>query len=199
MLDNIFEFIWLIGFVIGSVIRAIHRRKIRHSKITANHETRLDVLLLVLAGIGMIVIPFFYLLTPWLEFADYYLPEWAGCVGTAIFVAALWLLWIAHSNLGHNWSAKLEIKEDHSLITKGVYRYIRHPMYAAHWLWGIAQVLLLKNWIAGLTFLVFFIPLYFLRVPREEQMMLEYFGEEYHSYMNRTGRIIPHFLFQKQG
>ncbi len=199
MLDNIFEFIWLTGFVTGSVIRATHRRKIKHSKITANHETRPDVLLLVLAGIGMIVIPLFYLLTPWLEFADYYLPEWAGWIGTAIFVIALWLLWFAHSNLGHNWSAKLEIKEDHLLITKGVYRYIRHPMYAAHWLWGIVQVLLLKNWIAGLAFLVFFIPLYFLRVPLEEQMMLEHFGEEYRSYMKRTGRIIPPFSFQKQG
>ena len=199
MLDNIFEFIWLTGFVTGSVIRAIHRRKIRPSKITANHKTRLDVLLLVLAGIGMIVIPLFYLLTPWWEFADYYLPEWAGWIGTAIFVIALWLLWIAHSNLGHNWSAKLEIKESHSLITKGVYRYIRHPMYAAHWLWGVAQILLLTNWIAGFAFLVFFIPLYFLRVPREEQMMLEHFGEEYRSYMNRTGRIIPPFLFNKKG
>lgn len=198
MFDNIFEFIWLTGFVIGSVIRAIHRRKIKPGKIAASHETKPDVLLLVLAGIGMIVIPLFYLLTPWLKFADYHLSEWAGWVGTAIFAAALWLLWVAHSNLGRNWSAKLEIKENHSLIIEGVYSYIRHPMYAAHWLWGIAQVLLLKNWIAGLAFLVFFIPLYFLRLPREEQMMLEHFGEEYRSYMNRTGRIIPHFLFQKQ-
>ena len=199
MLDNIFKFIWLIGFVSGSVIRAIHRRKIKPGKITANHETMPDVLLLILAGIGMIVIPLFYLLTPWLEFANYYLPKWTGWVGTAIFVTALWLLWIAHSNLGHNWSAKLEIKEGQSIVTKGIYGYIRHPMYAAHWLWGVAQILLLTNWIAGFAFLVFFIPLYILRVPREEQMMLEHFGEEYRSYMNRTGRIIPHFLFHKQG
>ena len=199
MLDNIFEFIWLIGFVTGSVIRAVHRSRIRSSKITANHETRSDVLLVVLAGTGMIVLPLFYLLTPWLEFANYQLPEWAGWVGTAIFATSLWLLWIAHSNLGHNWSAKLEIKENHLLVTKGIYRYIRHPMYAAHWLWGIAQVLLLKNWIAGFSFLAFFAPLYFLRVPREERMMLEHFGEEYHLYMNRTRRIIPRFSFQKQG
>jgi len=63
-------------------------------------------------------------------------------------------------------------------------------MYAAHWLWGIAQALLLQNWIAGLAFLASFIPLYLLLVPREEQMMLEYFGEEHRLYMNRTGRVI---------
>jgi protein-S-isoprenylcysteine O-methyltransferase Ste14 len=57
--------------------------------------------------------------------------------------------------------------------------------------WGFAQALLLQNWIAGLSMLVFFLPVYLYRVPREEQMMLEHFGEEYRSYMNRTGRIIP--------
>ncbi|MBM3173068.1 MAG: isoprenylcysteine carboxylmethyltransferase family protein, partial [Chloroflexi bacterium] len=77
------------------------------------------------------------------------------------------------------------------LVSDGVYRYIRHPMYAAHMLWGIAQALLVWNWISGLASLVIFIPLYFLRVTREEKLMLEQFGDGYKSYMNRTGRIIP--------
>jgi protein-S-isoprenylcysteine O-methyltransferase Ste14 len=67
-------------------------------------------------------------------------------------------------------------------------------MYSAHWLWGIAQALLIHNWIAGLASLVIFLPLYLLRVSREEQMMLEQFGEEYRLYMRRTGRIIPRLL-----
>jgi protein-S-isoprenylcysteine O-methyltransferase Ste14 len=65
-------------------------------------------------------------------------------------------------------------------------------MYASIWLWGIAQTLLLQNRIAGWAGLVLFLPLYLLRVPREERMMLNEFGEEYRAYMNRTGRIIPH-------
>jgi len=199
MFDNIFNTIWVIGFIAGSVIRAIYKGKNRDNKIIADNETVTDMLLLVLAGIGMIVIPLLYLLTPWLKFADYNLPEWAGWMGAAVFVIALWLLWRSHAEIGRNWSAKLEIKEDHSLITKGVYRYVRHPMYAAHWIWGIAQALLLENWVAGMALLVFFVPLYLVRVPREEHMMIEQFGEKYQSYMNRTGRIIPHFPLQKQG
>ncbi len=78
------------------------------------------------------------------------------------------------------------------LVTGGVYRYIRHPMYASMWLWGIAQALLLWNWIAGWASLVLFLPLYVLRVPREERMMHEYFGDAYRTYMNRTARVIPH-------
>ena len=87
----------------------------------------------------------------------------------------------------------MEIREEHSLVTKGVYKYIRHPMYAAHLLWAIAQVLLLQNWIAGPAFMVTSVPLYLFRVPVEERMMLDRFGEEYRLYMNGTGRVIPRF------
>ncbi len=58
-------------------------------------------------------------------------------------------------------------------------------------LWGIAQALLVHNWISGLASLVIFIPVYLLRVPREERVMLNEFGDEYREYMKRTGRVLP--------
>jgi protein-S-isoprenylcysteine O-methyltransferase Ste14 len=64
-------------------------------------------------------------------------------------------------------------------------------MYASEWLWALAQALLLQNWVAGWATLALFAPLYALRVPREERMMLDRFGEEYRAYMDRTGRIVP--------
>ena len=189
-LDNIFEAVYLTGFVVGSVIRGLYTRRYRQNKIADKHKNRLDILLVSLAGVGLIM-PLLYLFTGWLNFADYPLPAVAGWVGTAVFIVALWLLWRSHVALGLNWSAKLEIREGHSLVTAGVYKHIRHPMYAAHWLWGIAQALLLQNWLAGPALLVTFAGLYLVRVRREEQMMLEKFGEEYRSYMNRTSRVIP--------
>ncbi|MFH1920047.1 MAG: hypothetical protein ABIP48_09200 [Planctomycetota bacterium] len=57
--------------------------------------------------------------------------------------------------------------------------------------WAVAQALLLQNWIAGPSMLAVFLPFYLLRVPHEERMLLAHFGEEYRSYVNRTGRIIP--------
>lgn len=85
----------------------------------------------------------------------------------------------------------MQLREGHELVTRGVYARVRHPMYAGGWLWAIAQVLLLQNWIAGWLSLPTFALLYFDRVPREERMMLEHFGEAYRAYMRRTGRIIP--------
>ena len=64
-------------------------------------------------------------------------------------LAALWLFWRSHADLGQNWSVSLEIRKDHRIVQHGVYRLIRHPMYASIWLWSIAQALLLANWLAG--------------------------------------------------
>jgi protein-S-isoprenylcysteine O-methyltransferase Ste14 len=76
-------------------------------------------------------------------------------------------------------------------VTSGVYRHVRHPMYSAFWLWAIAQALLLPNWIAGPAGLVGFGTLFFLRIGREEQLMIEAFGDEYRDYMRRTSRVLP--------
>lgn len=194
MLDEIFKVLFLIGLVAASAIRLFYERQYRQNEISelrSRGVSRLERLLLVLLFFAMIVLPLIYVSTPWLIFADYRLPMWIGWLGTVIFLAALLLLWRSHADLGPNWLATVDVREGHRLVTDGVYRHIRHPMYAAHLLWAIAQALLLQNWIAGLAYLLFLIPLYALRVPREEQMMLRRFGQEYRTYIDRTNRLIP--------
>lgn len=101
------------------------------------------------------------------------------------------MFWRAHIALGRNWSPTLQIYAEQTLVTRGIYHFIRHPMYASQWLWVIAQALLPQNWLAGPVCALVFLPLYLLRVPLEEQMMLDTFGEQYRVYMNQTGRIFP--------
>jgi protein-S-isoprenylcysteine O-methyltransferase Ste14 len=191
-IDNSFEVIFLAGFIIGCVIRKIYTFRCRHRKAVKKYKSVVDITLISAAGIAM-VLPLFYIFTPLLNFADYHLPEWLGWVGTTVFAMALILLWRSHADLGQNWSAILKIRREHSLVTDGIYRHIRHPMYAAHLLWAIAQGLLLENWLAGWAFLAVFMPLYLIRVPKEEQMMLEQFDEQYRQYISRTGGIMPRF------
>jgi protein-S-isoprenylcysteine O-methyltransferase Ste14 len=191
-IDNTFEVIFLVAFAAGLVIRKIYTFRCRTGKAVKKQKSIVDISLISATGIAMIL-PFFYLFTSWLDFADYHLPAFLGWLGTAVFVMALVLLWRSHADLGRNWSAILQIKQQHSLITEGVYRYIRHPMYAAHLLWAIAQGLLLENWLAGWAFLVVSVPLYLMRIPKEEQLMLEQFDQQYRQYITRTGGIIPRF------
>ena len=112
-------------------------------------------------------------------------------LGAVLFLQALLLLWRSHADLAGSFSPGLQIRKNHRLVTTGVYERIRHPMYAAHLLWATAQLLLLHNWIAGPAFLVASLPLYMARIPREEEMMEERFGDEYRRYAERTGRVLP--------
>lgn len=160
-------------------------------RIVVDRKTAREKSLLTLLAVGMGVLPAVYIFTPLLNFANYTLRSWAGWTGAGIFAVGLAVFWRAHATLGPYWSDSLQLREGHPLITSGIYRYIRHPMYAFGWLMSIAQALLVQNWIAGLSGLVSFGLLYFLRVPREEHMLLDQFGESYRSYMKKTGRIIP--------
>jgi protein-S-isoprenylcysteine O-methyltransferase Ste14 len=177
------------------LIRFPHERQRRQTWMVVDRVSGLERLLLGLVAVGVFLLPAVYVSTSWLNWADYRLSPRAtgraGSVGTALLALAVWLFWRSHTDLGRNWSPSLQIREGHTLVTNGVYRSIRHPMYASIWLWSIAQALVLQNWIAGWASLVLFLPMYVLRVPREEQMMLEQFGEAYRMYMNQTGRVIP--------
>ena len=106
-------------------------------------------------------------------------------------MVGLWLLYRSHADLGTYWSVTLEVRENHQLITSGVYRSIRHPMYTSLFLYSIGQVLALPNWVAGPSYLVPFAILFALRVTAEEKMMLETFGSQYAEYMARTKRLLP--------
>ena len=112
-------------------------------------------------------------------------------LGLLVFIGSLWLFYQVHRELGRNWSDSLEVRQSHTLVTDGLYRYVRHPMYSAFWLWALAQALLLPNWIAGFSGIVGFGTLFFGRVFEEERLMEQAFGAEYRDYMRRTWRIVP--------
>lgn len=191
MSETTCKIIFLICFLTAFAIRIYYARLVKSSSVSDDRKTFVEIMLLILTILGMFVLPLVGIFTAWLDFAAYKLPGWTGWLGTVFFGIAIWLFWRAHIDLGLNWSASLEIRENHSLVENGVYKYIRHPMYAAFWLWGIAQILLLHNWIYGLSYIISFIPMYYLRVSQEENMMIDTFGEHYQNYMVRTGRVIP--------
>ena len=185
------DLVFLVGFIIYVSIRGVFERRTGGiEKIVSRIDAR-ERILLLFVGVGSLLLPLLYLFTHWIAFADYRLPIFAPWCGTAILGFALWLFWRSHADLGLNWSITLELRHGHQLIQHGVYRVVRHPMYASILLWDIAQGLLLQNWLAGWSALVTFAVLYSIRTPREEQMMCELFGQEYRDYMRQTGRLFP--------
>jgi len=186
------KIVFVLGFVVAIfIIRAPHIQAHRRAAIRAQRKTRADTVLLVLASVGGFLVPILYVFTPLFSFADYAIPVWIGLLGVAILIAADWVFWKSHRDLGRNWSPTLEIRENHQLITEGIYQRIRHPMYLSLWLLVFAQAMILPNYVAGFAGLLPFGILYFLRVDREERMMLEQFGSAYEDYRCKTGRLFP--------
>jgi protein-S-isoprenylcysteine O-methyltransferase Ste14 len=186
--------VFLVCFVAYLTIRGVFDRRARGKEKTVRRMDGLEKAVLFLVLAGSLLLPVLYLFTPLLAFADYRLPAFAPWCGTGIMIAALWLFWRSHADLGANWSITLEIRKDHQLVTHGVYRWIRHPMYASIWLFSLGQGLLLENWLAGWSAFGTFAVMYFVRTPREERMMCEFFGQEYRDYMRRTGRLFPRLI-----
>ncbi len=119
------------------------------------------------------------------------LPSWLRWFGFFIGLAALMLfLWVLRA-LGRNFSTTLTIQKDQTLVTQGPYRWVRHPMYTSFVLLWIGYFFISTNWFIGLTGILGFGLAIVVRTPKEEQMMIARFGDEYMAYMKRTGRYLP--------
>ncbi len=192
MTHAVFKLVYFIELVLISLARRAALRRTRRLAPAVKYSPPLDTLLLYLSSLANLI-PLVYVFTTWLDFANYQLPAWVGWLGALLFAGSGWILWKTHRDLGRNWTPSLAFREGHYLVTDGIFEVLRHPMYAAHLLWGIAQALMLHNWIAGYAYLVIIIPRTIIRIQYEERIMLEKFGDEYSEYKEKTGGVIPKF------
>ena len=159
--------------------------------ISRTREERLTLPLLasinVLGSIAGVV----YVFAPKrIRWAALPMPTWSRWVGVGLGIVCLPLFAWTHHALEKNWSLALVIKEQHTLVSKGPFRWVRHPMYTTIFLQSLAFFLLSANWVIGITGLgssIFCVA----RVADEEALMIEEFGDQYRAYMERTGRFLP--------
>lgn len=126
----------------------------------------------------------------WIDALRFPLPDWLRWLGFIIGLLAVSFWTWTQIHLDTQWSAQLQLTQGHHLVTSGPYARIRHPLYAGMFGWCLALILLTANWIF-LVICVLSVAMLLRRVPREEQMMLEAFGDEYNAYMQRTCRYFP--------
>ena len=180
----------LVATVAMVAIRAPHGRLSRTIKVIESRKGSLEIFLLAVASIAFLI-PILWIATPWFAFADYRLYLKPLLTGSLLLALGLWLFYRSHSDLGTNWSVTLEIREAHGLVTDGVYRRVRHPMYAALLLYGLGQAIVVPNWVAGPVYAVAMVLICAFRLGREEALMREHFKSAYDAYASRTKRLIP--------
>ena len=126
----------------------------------------------------------------WIEAFSFPLLVWLRWVGFGLGLLSVAFWTWTQINLDTQWSAQLQLAKDHHLITTGPYARMRHPLYSAMFGWAAALGLLTANWIF-VAMAVLSIAWTIVRIPKEEQMMIEAFGNEYKTYMQRTGSFFP--------
>lgn len=193
MTATLSKILWLAFGIAWFILRLRPERHSRKTPVRYSGRDTREIALLAGSLTGLGILPCIYLATHFPRFADYPFVPVQGYLGIAVDLGVLWLFHRTHRDLGRNWSVSLDLRERHTLVTNGVYAWVRHPMYAGFWLMAVAQLLMLPNWVAGPAGLVGFGALFFGRVGREEAMMIAGFGDEYRSYMRRTARVIPWF------
>lgn len=180
----------LLASIVMVVIRAPHGHRSRTVQVIKSGKGRLEILLLTIAWISFFL-PLVWMFTPVFAFADYPLHPVPLVIGSLCLALGLWLFHRAHADLGTNWSITLEVRDRHQLVTHGIYRRVRHPMYLSLLIYSLGQALVLPNWLAGPSYGVAMLLIFFLRLAPEERMMLAQFGPEYEAYRARTRRLIP--------
>jgi protein-S-isoprenylcysteine O-methyltransferase Ste14 len=183
----------LIAAVAMVVIRSPHGTRSWSVKVTESRKGPLEVFLLAVATIAFVA-PVLWIATPWFAFADFPLHPAALLIGTALLAVSLWYFHRSHVDLGTNWSVTLELRESHRLVTEGVYRSVRHPMYSALLLYGVGQAIVIPNWLLGPSYLLAMVLLVALRLGPEERLMRDHFKSAYDEYCSRTKRLIPGLL-----
>jgi protein-S-isoprenylcysteine O-methyltransferase Ste14 len=190
--DQLFRLVLLAGCVLLLPIGIYHRLKARtDEKLDRRQEGWFILISLRLTGIAGWAGLMTYLINPsWMSWAAVPAPRWLRWIGVSLFaVTGCLFLWTFRS-LGKNLTDTVVTRQEHTLVTVGPYRWVRHPLYLAAALATLAVPLASANafiFVSGCVILL----LLAVRTRREEVNLIARFGDDYRNYMRRTGRFLP--------
>ncbi len=191
--DNTFRFILILGFAVVFPIGVYHRLKSQASREKLDRREEGLFILLTLRPIGWTgwLGTVVYVINPaWMSWSSVNLPIGVRWVGVGLGVIAAVLLIVVFRSLGTNITDTVVTRANHTLVTSGPYRWVRHPFYVAFALAVTANAVVTANWFLALTGVVSVV-LIAIRTRTEEEKLVERFGDAYRNYMQRTGRFIP--------
>jgi protein-S-isoprenylcysteine O-methyltransferase Ste14 len=191
--DGLFRWFILAGMLLMIPIGAYYRIR---SQMTGEKLDRTQEGLFILIGVRLIAFLFLlglvvYLLDPErMSWSSVPLPAWLRWVGVGLWAATVGLYaWTFH-HLGKNITDTVVTRREHTLVTSGPYRWVRHPFYIVVGLFFLANALAAANWFLLLTGGLV-LALLVARTRKEEEKLIERFGDDYRKYMRQTGRFLP--------
>ncbi|HEX9407211.1 MAG TPA: isoprenylcysteine carboxylmethyltransferase family protein [Thermoanaerobaculia bacterium] len=177
---------WMI-FVVFWVVAAFSTKKTAYRQPVA--ERGISGALLIAGAATLLLAQRGYPLNPSIVPHTHF----TAAVATLVTMSGLAFAPWARIVLGRNWSGRVTLKENHELILRGPYQFVRHPIYTGLLTMVLGSVLLVGRAGALLGWLVFVAGLW-LKTAQEEKLLLTQFPAEYAAYRQHVRRIIPFVL-----
>jgi protein-S-isoprenylcysteine O-methyltransferase Ste14 len=186
---------WMLAAIMGAGVAMSIYFRLRADRARGAVRRREDNALFLAAqivfGAGALGGLLAYVLNPaWMRWSQLGLPMWLRLAGGPLGLVCLALFYWVFVHLGENVTPTAQVRQQHTLVTTGPYRWVRHPMYASGALLFASYFLLSANWFAAVMCGMALVML-LVRLPAEEANLLARFGDEYRRYMERTGRFLP--------
>jgi protein-S-isoprenylcysteine O-methyltransferase Ste14 len=192
-LDTTFRPFVIVGFLAIILITLSHRIKSQATgeKLDRMQEGLFMLVTLRLAGAVLWVSAIAYMIDPaWMAWSSVPLPIWLRWTAVGLFALTAGLLIWTLRSLGTNLTDTVVTRQAHTLVTRGPYRWVRHPFYDCMAMFVLSIALTAANWFMfGAGVAVF--SLLAARTRTEEDKLLARFGEPYRAYKMRTGRFLP--------
>ncbi|MEK6754120.1 MAG: isoprenylcysteine carboxylmethyltransferase family protein [Chloroflexota bacterium] len=194
MNETIFRILAATILFSGIGISSYFRRKADKDsgeKISRNVDGSAMINVIKFGGLILWLSPLVYLINPpWMAWSKVGLPEWLRWLGVGVGILCVFLIYWLFRSIGSSITPTSATRKEHKLVTNGIYRYVRHPLYTIGSSFIISFGLMADNWFIAVLGILAFIAMA-IRTPKEEANLIEKFGDEYHEYMKRTGRFLP--------
>lgn len=185
--------ILIAGMAISSYYR-IKADKESGERLSRKADGNVLMTIIRIGGLMLWLSPFVYLINPaWMAWSKIGLPETVRWLGIGIGVLCVAGIYWLFSSIGSGITPVSATRREHKLVTNGIYRYVRHPLYTIGSSLFISFGMMADNWFIILLGTLAFIVMV-IRTPKEEANLIEKFGDEYSEYMKQTGRFLPKLL-----
>jgi protein-S-isoprenylcysteine O-methyltransferase Ste14 len=191
--DQTFRMVLVAGALMFLPVGLYHRLRSQATGEKLDRWQEGKFILFTLRPIGlasMIGIVTFMIDPRWMAWSSMPLSAWLRWLGAVSGALAGGLLLWAFRSLGPNLTDTVVTRQAHTLVTRGPYRWVRHPFYDSVALLVLANTLLTANWFIFVTGCLA-LALIVARTRIEEENLVRRFGDAYASYMRRTGRFLP--------
>jgi protein-S-isoprenylcysteine O-methyltransferase Ste14 len=181
------KWIWIVFGVFWLLAAFAQKRSVRRQSIGSR--------LFQLAIVALALAPFYIGGGRLGILREHFLPSTPEIQGAGLLLMLVGLgfaVW-ARFILGRNWSGTVTVKENHVLITRGPYAWVRHPIYTGILLAALGTAIV-GGTFASLVVVALVTLALWLKLRIEERFMLETFGEQYASYRQRVKALIPYVI-----